>query len=88
MLSLMRHPNLVHLIGYCAEGTQRLLVYEYMPLGSLEDHLLGNIFNVPSSYFIYDTQMFKIKPYLLLEEVKYLDKGVDDTDNDMTGFDF
>ncbi|KAL9454430.1 hypothetical protein AB3S75_009927 [Citrus x aurantiifolia] len=41
MLSLMRHPNLVHLIGYCAEGTQRLLVYEYMPLGSLEDHLLG-----------------------------------------------
>lgn len=32
--------------------------------------------------------MFKIKPYLLLEEVKYLDKGVDDTDNDMTGFDF
>lgn len=55
MLSLMRHPNLVHLIGYCAEGTQRLLVYEYMPLGSLEDHLLGNTFNVPSSYCIYDT---------------------------------
>ncbi|XP_010556302.1 PREDICTED: serine/threonine-protein kinase CDL1 isoform X2 [Tarenaya hassleriana] len=39
MLSLLRHDNLVHLIGYCAEGDQRLLVYEYMPLGSLEDHL-------------------------------------------------
>ncbi|KAK4477301.1 hypothetical protein RD792_016517 [Penstemon davidsonii] len=39
MLSLLRHPNLVHLIGYCAEGEQRLLVYEFMPLGSLEYHL-------------------------------------------------
>ncbi|KAG6523609.1 hypothetical protein ZIOFF_013474 [Zingiber officinale] len=39
MLGLLHHPNLVNLIGYCAEGDQRLLVYEYMPLGSLEDHL-------------------------------------------------
>ncbi|KAB2002490.1 hypothetical protein ES319_D11G069500v1 [Gossypium barbadense] len=39
MLSLLHHPNLVNLIGYCAEGDQRLLVYEYMPQGSLEDHL-------------------------------------------------
>ncbi|CAA0811942.1 Probable serine/threonine-protein kinase RLCKVII [Striga hermonthica] len=38
-LSLAKHSNLVKLIGYCAEGVQRLLVYEYMPLGSLEDHL-------------------------------------------------
>ncbi|KAG6511679.1 serine/threonine-protein kinase PBS1-like [Zingiber officinale] len=39
MLSLLHHSNLVNLIGYCADGDQRLLVYEYMPLGSLEDHL-------------------------------------------------
>ncbi|KAK7412594.1 hypothetical protein VNO78_04076 [Psophocarpus tetragonolobus] len=39
MLSLLHHPNLVNLIGYCADGDQRLLVYEFMPLGSLEDHL-------------------------------------------------
>lgn len=38
-LSSVDHPNLVKLIGYCAEGDQRLLVYEYMPLGSLENHL-------------------------------------------------
>ncbi|KAF8402081.1 hypothetical protein HHK36_013033 [Tetracentron sinense] len=41
MLSLLHHQNLVNLIGYCADGDQRLLVYEYMPLGSVEDHLLG-----------------------------------------------
>uniref|UniRef100_A0A453ARI5 Protein kinase domain-containing protein n=1 Tax=Aegilops tauschii subsp. strangulata TaxID=200361 RepID=A0A453ARI5_AEGTS len=39
MLSLLHHPNLVRLIGYCADGDQRLLVYEYMLLGSLENHL-------------------------------------------------
>lgn len=39
MLSVLHHPNLVNLIGYCYDGEQRLLVYEYMPLGSLEDHL-------------------------------------------------
>ncbi|XP_057544931.1 probable serine/threonine-protein kinase PBL23 [Amaranthus tricolor] len=40
MLSLVDHPNLVDLIGYCADGDQRILVYEYMAGGSLEDHLL------------------------------------------------
>ncbi|XP_016473772.2 putative serine/threonine-protein kinase PBL7 [Nicotiana tabacum] len=39
MLSLLRHPNLVNLIGYCIEGNQRILIYEFMPLGSLEYHL-------------------------------------------------
>lgn len=43
MLSLLHHPNLVTLIGYCTDGDQRLLVYEYMPRGSLEDHLFGNV---------------------------------------------
>lgn len=41
MLSLLHHSNLVTLIGYCTDGDQRLLVYEYMPMGSLEDHLFG-----------------------------------------------
>jgi len=33
------HQNLVKLIGYCIEDDQRLLVYEFMPRGSLENHL-------------------------------------------------
>ncbi|CAL0334612.1 unnamed protein product [Lupinus luteus] len=40
MLSLVKHPNLVRLLGYCAEEDNRTLVYEYMSNGSLEDHLL------------------------------------------------
>ena len=41
MLSLLHHPNLVNMVGYCCDGDQRILVYEYMANGSLEDHLLG-----------------------------------------------
>ena len=41
MLSLWHHRNLVNLIGYCVDGDQMILVYEYMPLVSLEDHLYG-----------------------------------------------
>ncbi|PKI63230.1 hypothetical protein CRG98_016415 [Punica granatum] len=40
-LGQLHHPNLVKLIGYCQEGEHRLLVYEYMPRGSLESHLFG-----------------------------------------------
>ncbi|XP_076918281.1 putative serine/threonine-protein kinase PBL3 [Bidens hawaiensis] len=35
----LRHKNLVKLIGYCQEYESRLLVYEFMPKGSLENHL-------------------------------------------------
>lgn len=38
-LGQLQHPNLVKLVGYCVEDDQRLLVYEFMPKGSLENHL-------------------------------------------------
>ncbi|XP_060964465.1 serine/threonine-protein kinase PCRK1-like [Cannabis sativa] len=43
VLGIVEHPNLVKLLGYCAEdderGIQRLLIYEYMPNRSVQDHL-------------------------------------------------
>ncbi|XP_028801240.1 G-type lectin S-receptor-like serine/threonine-protein kinase LECRK3 [Neltuma alba] len=36
------HKNLVRLLGYCAEGSKRLLVYEYMSNGSLEKLIFGH----------------------------------------------
>ncbi|WCJ21698.1 Protein kinase superfamily protein [Euphorbia peplus] len=41
ILSRLAHPNLVSLIGYCADGKQRFLVYEYLQNGNLQDHLNG-----------------------------------------------
>ncbi|OWM66178.1 hypothetical protein CDL15_Pgr013395 [Punica granatum] len=41
VFSSLRHRNLVQLIGWCHEGTEFLLVYEFMPNGSLDSHLFG-----------------------------------------------
>ncbi|KAJ4895429.1 hypothetical protein Rs2_22223 [Raphanus sativus] len=38
-LGQFSHGHLVKLIGYCQEDEHRLLVYEFMPRGSLENHL-------------------------------------------------
>ncbi|CAL0302701.1 unnamed protein product [Lupinus luteus] len=38
-LGQLQHPNLVKLIGFCFEDEHRLLVYEFMPKGSVENHL-------------------------------------------------
>nr|XP_043633491.1 L-type lectin-domain containing receptor kinase IX.1-like [Erigeron canadensis] len=41
IISSLRHRNLVRLIGWCHDQTQFLLVYEFMPNGSLDSHLFG-----------------------------------------------
>ncbi|XP_023534010.1 probable receptor-like protein kinase At2g42960 [Cucurbita pepo subsp. pepo] len=37
----VRHKNLVRLLGYCIEGVHRMLVYEYVNNGNLEQWLHG-----------------------------------------------
>lgn len=39
----VRHKNLVRLLGYCAEGAHRMLVYEYVNNGNLEQWLRGDV---------------------------------------------
>lgn len=48
-LGQLHHPNLVKLIGYCIEDDQRLLVYEFLPRGSLENHLFRRPLPLPWS---------------------------------------
>ncbi|CAL9759367.1 unnamed protein product, partial [Musa acuminata subsp. burmannicoides] len=38
----IHHVNVVRLVGYCAEGSKRALVYEYMPNGSLDRYIFAS----------------------------------------------
>ncbi|KAK8272827.1 hypothetical protein V6Z11_D11G362000 [Gossypium hirsutum] len=51
----LRHPNLVRLLGYCRRKQELLLVYDYMPNGSLDKFL----YHQPNSSLNW-TQRFKI----------------------------
>ncbi|XP_042026367.1 putative proline-rich receptor-like protein kinase PERK6 [Salvia splendens] len=39
IISRVHHRHLVSLVGYCISGSQRMLVYEFVPNSTLEDHL-------------------------------------------------
>ncbi|KAL4379665.1 hypothetical protein GQ457_02G039200 [Hibiscus cannabinus] len=51
----LRHPNLVRLLGYCRRKHELLLVYDYMPKGSLDKFL----YHLPNCNLSW-TQRFKI----------------------------
>ncbi|KAJ6936907.1 receptor-like serine/threonine-protein kinase [Populus alba x Populus x berolinensis] len=51
----VRHKNLVRLIGYCADGASRMLVYEYVDNGNLEQWLHGDV--GPVSPMTWDIRM-------------------------------
>jgi serine/threonine protein kinase len=54
ILGKLDHPNLVKLLGCCADcdQNQMLLVYEYMPLGSLFNHIHGILTNYNTCPFL------------------------------------
>ncbi|KAJ1407085.1 Serine-threonine/tyrosine-protein kinase, catalytic domain [Sesbania bispinosa] len=51
ILGQLKHRHLVNLIGYCCEDENRLLVYEYMERGNLEDKLFNGDYNAKLSDF-------------------------------------
>lgn len=65
VLSALHHENIINLIGYCADGEERLLVYEFMLYGSLNDHLGTDCVHIFASLYIsffYYNIVKKLKP--------------------------
>lgn len=50
LLSRLHHRNLVSLVGYCDEEDEQMLVYEFMPNGTLRDHLSTTKSKAPLSF--------------------------------------
>ncbi|KAG0447612.1 hypothetical protein HPP92_028241 [Vanilla planifolia] len=63
VLSKLRHPHLVTLIGACPEALS--LVYEYLPNGTLHDYLIGKTMTPPLSWMIRTRIVAEISSVLL-----------------------
>ena len=48
LLSRVHHKNLVSLVGFCYEQGEQMLVYEYIPYGTLRENLMGINYNTHS----------------------------------------
>ncbi|KAK9994749.1 hypothetical protein SO802_024452 [Lithocarpus litseifolius] len=68
----IHHVNVVQLIGFCAKGPKRALIYEFMPNGSLEKYIFSREESIPLSI----EKIFEIS-LGVASGIEYLHRGCD-----------
>ncbi|KAL6511360.1 hypothetical protein OROHE_020442 [Orobanche hederae] len=71
-IGIIHHVNVVKVVGYCAQGSNRALVYDFMPNGSLEKYL----FNRENSNSLNWDRKFEIAVGVA-RGIEYLHRGCD-----------
>ena len=72
MVSKLKHENFVELTGYCVEGHNRVLSYEFATMGSLHDILHGN--NIFLAAVSYNLKLVRLFFFFLWYSFKCLEK--------------
>ena len=68
----IHHMNVVQLIGFCAKGPKRALIYEFMPNGSLDKYIFSLEGRIPLSI----EKIYKIS-LGVARGIEYLHQGCD-----------
>ncbi|KAF3945665.1 hypothetical protein CMV_027980 [Castanea mollissima] len=66
----IHHMNVVQLIGFCAKGPKRALIYEFMPNGSLDKYIFSIEGRIPLSI----EKIYEISLAVACE-IEYLHRG-------------
>ena len=69
----IHHVNVVQLIGFCVEGSKRVLIYEFMPNGSLEKYIFSH---TEENYSLSCEQLYSIS-LGVARGIEYLHHGCD-----------
>jgi hypothetical protein len=59
LFAVVHHKYLTGLIGYCDDGTNMALIYEYMSNGDLAKHLSGIVYDCVGTSFLFLTNMLQ-----------------------------